>query len=174
MKNQQPGYNQQSSRYDNNHGGARIAFSIGGLLTGEGGDTVIIDDPLDADDSLNINAIRNVNEWYSSTLTTRLNDQEESSVILIMQRLNVADLSGYLLDGDKFIHLCLPMEYEVDRKCKTLIFEDPRTKENERHRETEGVCGQGLRRGPGPHRKGARIRQGGDGRRGWRRPARCR
>jgi predicted phage terminase large subunit-like protein len=121
----------QKSRYDNDRGGARIAFSIGGLLTGEGGDTIMIDDPLDADDSLNVNAILGVNEWYSSTLTTRLNSQEDSSIILIMQRLNISDLSGYLLDTNKFTHLCLPMEFEIERKCKTFMFEDPRTEDGE-------------------------------------------
>lgn len=122
----------QKSRYDNTIGGVRLAFSIGGLLTGEGGDTIIIDDPLDADESYNKNSIMGVNEWYSSTLTTRLNDQVESAIILIMQRLNINDLSGYLLNSSKeWLHLRLPMEFESDRKCSTPIFEDPRTKENE-------------------------------------------
>jgi predicted phage terminase large subunit-like protein len=121
----------QKSRYDNNYGGSRIAYSIGGMLTGEGGDTIMIDDPLDADDSLNANAITGVNDWYSSTLTTRLNSQDTGSIILIMQRLNVADLSGYLLDTNKFTHLCLPMEFDPDNRCKTFIFEDPRVEEGE-------------------------------------------
>ncbi len=121
----------QKSRYENDKGGNRTAFSIGGLLTGEGGDTVMIDDPLDADDSLNTNAITNVNEWYSSTVTTRRNLQSERSFIVIMQRLNKMDLSGYLLEHEDVIHLCLPMEFELERKCITPIFEDPRTKEGQ-------------------------------------------
>ena len=133
----------QKSRYENNKVGHRIAFSIGGMVTGDGGDTVMIDDPLDADDSTNINAIQSVNEWYSSTLTTRLNNQESSSIILIMQRLNTADLSGYLLDAGGFVHLCLPMEFESERKCITSFFEDPRTKENQLI--WNGITDEGLK-----------------------------
>jgi hypothetical protein len=39
-------------RFDNNQGGYRIASSVDGSATGEGGDIIIIDDPISANDAL--------------------------------------------------------------------------------------------------------------------------
>jgi predicted phage terminase large subunit-like protein len=50
-----------------------------------------------------------------------------------MQRLSEKDTSGIIL-GEKlgYTHLCLPMYYEPENKCKTSIgFEDPRKKAGE-------------------------------------------
>jgi hypothetical protein len=39
-------------RFDNDKGGYRIASSVDGSATGEGGDIIIIDDPISANDAL--------------------------------------------------------------------------------------------------------------------------
>jgi predicted phage terminase large subunit-like protein len=41
--------------------------------------------------------------------------------VIIMQRLGEADLAGFLLDneGGEIVHLCLPCEFEADRRCVT-------------------------------------------------------
>jgi len=122
----------QKSRYNNDYEGSRIAFSVGGQLIGEGGDTIIVDDPINGDDMLNKQALCNVNEWYSNALITRLNDQRKSSIIIIMQRLNQLDLSGYLLElDDSYVHICYPMEFENHRKSETAWYKDPRTEDGE-------------------------------------------
>lgn len=63
----------------------------------------------------------------------RLNDQQRSAIVVVMQRLHEADLSGVIKKlGMEYVHLLLPMEFEVERKCRTSIgFEDPRTVEGE-------------------------------------------
>jgi predicted phage terminase large subunit-like protein len=70
---------------------------------------------------------------FQETLPTRLNDPIESAIVVVMQRLHEEDVSGFILAGDYgYEHLCLPMEFEPDRKCVTSIgFEDPRTEEGE-------------------------------------------
>lgn len=68
----------------------------------------------------------------------RINDWENSLIIIVMQRLHEADLTGAILARDMgYIHLCLPMEFEPERKCLILdksgaiFFEDPRTFDGE-------------------------------------------
>jgi predicted phage terminase large subunit-like protein len=75
-----------------------------------------------------------VAEAYDQELSTRLNDPEKSAVVLIMQRLHENDLPGHVLrkEPSRWVHLRLPMEYETDDPCTTILgFRDPRTKEGE-------------------------------------------
>lgn len=89
--------------------GRRYATSIGGTLTGRGGNLVIIDDPLKPGDAESQNARERVIEWYRSTLVTRPDDKQAARIVLVMQRIHIDDLVGYLLDGDAgFEVLSLP------------------------------------------------------------------
>lgn len=54
--------------------GNRMATSVGGVLTGRGADLIIIDDPLKPEEALSQAQRRAVNDWYSNTLYSRLND----------------------------------------------------------------------------------------------------
>jgi predicted phage terminase large subunit-like protein len=89
-------------------GGFRYATSIGGTLTGRGGDILIIDDPLHANQAYSDPVRTGVNEWYSQTLLSRLNDKQKGAIIVIMQRLHPYDLTGYLLEQDGWKHRKLP------------------------------------------------------------------
>jgi len=113
--------------------GTRMATSVGGVLTGRGADMIIIDDALKPDEALSESRRNAVNEWYDHTLLTRLNDKERGSIVIIMQRLHANDVSGLALSLKLgYDHLCLPMEFETSRRCRTSIgFEDPRTEEGE-------------------------------------------
>jgi predicted phage terminase large subunit-like protein len=45
-----------------------------------------------------------------------------------MQRLHAEDISGVILSKKmNYVHLLLPAEFDPERKCRTPIFEDPRT-----------------------------------------------
>lgn len=88
-------------------GGGRFATSVGGTLTGRGGDFIIIDDPLKPEDALSDRARHSNNEWFKSTLLSRLDDKERSVLILVMQRLHVNDLTGYV-EGSGFRKLSFP------------------------------------------------------------------
>jgi predicted phage terminase large subunit-like protein len=76
--------------------GFRLATSIDGTLTGRGGDIMIIDDPLKPSDALSDSRREYVNNWFSNTLLSRLNDKVNSKIVLAMQRLHMDDLTGML------------------------------------------------------------------------------
>jgi predicted phage terminase large subunit-like protein len=77
--------------------GSRLATSVGGVLTGRGADFIIIDDPLKPEEAVSETQRNAVNNWYNSTLVSRLNDQRTGCIILIMQRLHEDDLVGHVL-----------------------------------------------------------------------------
>jgi hypothetical protein len=76
-------------------GGYRLATSTEGTLTGRGGNPIIIDDPLNANDAYSSAAREAVNSWYSTTLLSRLDDPS-GAIVVIMQRLHEDDLIGHL------------------------------------------------------------------------------
>lgn len=95
-------------------GGGRFSTSVGGTMTGLGGDIIIIDDPINAKEAASPVARETVKAWYSGTLSTRLNNKKTGSVILVMQRLHEDDLAGFLLEAGGWRHLSLPAIAEVD------------------------------------------------------------
>jgi predicted phage terminase large subunit-like protein len=102
--------------------GFRLATSIGGVLTGRGADIVIIDDPLKPDEALSETQRKTVNEWYSNTLYSRLNDKECGCIIIIMQRLHLDDLVGHVIDKEDWKIVSLPAiaEQEEEHVINTL------------------------------------------------------
>jgi predicted phage terminase large subunit-like protein len=89
--------------------GRRYATSIQGTLTGRGGNLFIIDDPLKPGDAISEVSRERVIEWYRSTLVTRPDDKQAARIMVVMQRIHVEDLVGYLLDNDAgFEVLSLP------------------------------------------------------------------
>jgi predicted phage terminase large subunit-like protein len=89
--------------------GRRYATSIQGTLTGRGGNLFIIDDPLKPGDAVSQVSRERVIEWYRSTLVTRPDDKQAARILVVMQRIHVDDLVGYLLDSDAgFEVLSLP------------------------------------------------------------------
>jgi predicted phage terminase large subunit-like protein len=89
--------------------GRRYATSIQGTLTGRGGNLFIIDDPLKPGDAISQVSRERVIEWYRSTLVTRPDDKQAARVMVVMQRIHVDDLVGYLLENEAgFEVLSLP------------------------------------------------------------------
>ena len=88
--------------------GYRLASSVGGSITGEGGNFLIIDDPLNPTQALNAIWRDTGNRWFDHTFASRLDDKEYGAIILVMQRLHPKDLTGYLLAKGGWEHLCLP------------------------------------------------------------------
>lgn len=89
-------------------GGGRYATSVSGTLTGRGADTIIIDDPMKAEEAMSKVVRDRVLGWYRSTLVSRLNDKTMGGLIVVMQRLHEEDLAGYLLAQGGWRHLDLP------------------------------------------------------------------
>ena len=88
-------------------GGELRATSMGGTITGFGagtmepgwGGALVIDDPLKAGDYKSEAALNNCIDFYTNTLKSRLNNPT-TPIILIMQRLHVDDLTGYILSNE--------------------------------------------------------------------------
>ena len=88
-------------------GGYRMSTSVGGSLTGRGGDILIIDDPHKADEVGSDVTRVAVIDWYRNTLLSRLNHPDDP-IIVIQQRLHEDDLAGHLLETGDWVHLNLP------------------------------------------------------------------
>ncbi|MGN7678554.1 MAG: phage terminase large subunit, partial [Anaplasma sp.] len=102
----------QKNRVQTTQLGYRFATSIGGSITGEGGNFLIVDDPMNPLQSESKIYRQRVCDWFSHSLLTRLNDRKNGVVVVIMHRLHVEDLTGYLLSkshGKKWHLLALPL-----------------------------------------------------------------
>lgn len=88
--------------------GYRRAVSVGGAAIGEGGNILIIDDPINPLQASQRLSRDGVNDWFDHTWASRLDDKRCGVMLLVMQRLHAEDLSGYLLEKGGWGHLCLP------------------------------------------------------------------
>jgi len=122
----------QKTKFENTQTGFRQAAAAGSI-TGARGDRVIIDDPHSVDGA-NSDAMRESTvQWFREAVPTRLNNPDRSAIVVVMQRLHEADVSGELLDKQLgYDHIMLPMEYDPRRAAPTMLgYEDPRDEENE-------------------------------------------
>ena len=107
-------------RFDNNRSGYRLSTSVGGAVTGEGGDRIVCDDPHNVQeaesDSVRKSDARLVRR---GDVHARERSQDRAKVV-VMQRCHQQDLSGHLLEQGGWEHLCLPAEYEGPT-CVTSI-----------------------------------------------------
>jgi hypothetical protein len=102
--------------------GTRMATSVGGVLTGRGADLILIDDPMKPDEALSETRRKAVNDWYDNTLLSRLNDKNNGSIIIIMQRLHQDDLVGHVLEQEDWDVLSFPA---IADKDETHLIENP-------------------------------------------------
>lgn len=122
----------QKTYFENTATGFRQASAVTSM-TGKRGDRVIWDDPHSVEDAHSVVKLENATRVLTETLPSRLTNPVSSAIIIVMQRLHESDVSGYILANDlPYEHLCLPMEFEPDRRCITSIgFKDPRQQEGE-------------------------------------------
>jgi predicted phage terminase large subunit-like protein len=89
--------------------GFRLATSIMGTLTGRGGDIILIDDPLKPVDALSEPKRSAVNQWFNNTLLSRLDDKRTGAIVIVMQRVHMDDLTGFVLgQSDEWTVLNIP------------------------------------------------------------------
>ena len=118
------------TKFENDKTGFREAMAFTSM-TGSRADTIALDDPLSVDDANSDAALRAAELTFTEALPTRVNN-EKSSIVVIMQRLNERDTSGVILERELgYTHLCLPMRFEHDRRCVTPFCTDPRTVDGE-------------------------------------------
>jgi predicted phage terminase large subunit-like protein len=100
--------------------GFRLATSVGGTLTGRGGDLIIIDDPLRPADALSEVKRSAANQWFNNTLLSRLDDKRQGAIVVVMQRVHVDDLTGHVLaQSNEWDVLSLPAIAETDEYVPT-------------------------------------------------------
>ena len=100
----------RSAAYDfeTTRGGGRLATSVGGTLTGRGGDIIILDDAIKPSDANSETVRASVNDWFSTTLSSRLDNKMTGTMICVMQRLHEHDLCGMLLEQGGWDCLSIP------------------------------------------------------------------
>ncbi|WP_205468004.1 phage terminase large subunit [Maritalea myrionectae] len=108
-------------KFENDKSGFRAAMSFGSL-TGERGDRVIIDDPLSVGQAKSDADRLNAQETFLEAVPNRLSDPKKSAIVIVMQRLHEGDTTGVALAKKLgYEHLMLPMEYEPERRCYTVV-----------------------------------------------------
>lgn len=74
---------------------------------------LVLDDPIKPDDAYSEPLRQRINNRFMNTFKSRLAEESETPMILIMQRIHEQDPSGFLLTGgtgEKWHHLLLPVE----------------------------------------------------------------
>jgi len=103
-------------RYTNTHQGFRYSVTVNGQGMGEGADFLVIDDPQNPRRAASAVERENTIRWYRATFSRRVNDELTGRRVIIMQRLNERDLTGFLIAEQMgWEHLVLPMRYEPRR-----------------------------------------------------------
>lgn len=121
----------QKMRFENDRTGYRIATSVGGSATGEGGDYLIADDPHNVKEAESTAVRTSVLDWWDRVMSTRGNDPRTVRKVIVMQRVHDADLSGHVLAQGGWDHLCLPAEYEPRVHVTSIGWSDPRKGEGD-------------------------------------------
>lgn len=104
--------------WETTEGGGLRAVGVGGGVTGQGGDLIIIDDPVKNREEADSLTYRDkVWDWYTDDLYTRL--EPGAAMILIMTRWHQDDLAGRILASDDgpnwtVVHLpAMAMEHDA-------------------------------------------------------------
>lgn len=102
--------------FENDKGGYRMSTSVGASLTGFGADFIGIDDPHNTQEVESETSRQSVINWYSQSLSTRLNNMRTGVKMLVMQRQHEEDLTGYLLSNEPEMwdHIVFRMRYEAN------------------------------------------------------------
>ena len=102
-------------------------YFVNGILTHN------CDDPHNVKEGESVLKRKGVLEWWDEVMSTRLNDENTGTKIIIMQRVHQNDLSGHVLkEKHGYVHLCLPARYEGENRVTSVLgWKDKRTKEGE-------------------------------------------
>lgn len=116
------------TKVTNDKTGSKLATSFGGIGTGERGNRVLFDDPHNVKDGESDQVRGETVRRFRESLSNRLNNMETDAIVVVMQRVHEADVSGTILAEQMgYVHLMIPMEYSWERHCITGIgWQDPR------------------------------------------------
>ena len=102
------------ANYMNQHGGKRTSFGVQSGIIGEGANIMVVDDINNPKDSQAVT--QSINEVFTDTLYSRLNNPEVDFRIILQQRVAANDICGFLLDTNphKYVHVCLPVKVSTN------------------------------------------------------------
>lgn len=103
-----------SDEFRTTRNGGRIATSVGGTLTGRGGDLLIIDDPMKAEDAHSQVMRDSTHDWFRRSFGNRLDNPKKGAMVVVGQRLHDDDLIGRLLATGDWEVLVLPIVAEEE------------------------------------------------------------
>jgi len=89
-------------------------------LTGGRGHRLKIDDPHTTETAESNSERERVARIFRESVPSRVIDPKTSAIVLIMQRLHGADCSALALEQG-YVHVMLPMEFEPERRCYTVL-----------------------------------------------------
>jgi predicted phage terminase large subunit-like protein len=105
--------------FETTRGGGRFATSVGGTLTGRGGDFIIIDDPIKPEDARSKKRRTSTNDWVDRTVYSRFDNPKKGVMIIVMQRVHLDDLVGHVMEKEHWEQISLPAVATED-ECYTL------------------------------------------------------
>ena len=109
---------QEKAEFHNTRRGVMAAMSMGGAVTGRGGDRLVIDDPHSPEQAESDVLRQQALIRFSQHLTTRIDDKAHDAIVVVMQRLHVEDVTALCLELG-YEHLCLPAYEPAPR---TVVF----------------------------------------------------
>jgi len=116
--------------FANSAGGYRSAMGIDARIVGERGDLIVVDDPHDPEEAESEAQRSAVLERWDTSISNRLNDLGSSIRIGICQRVHEHDWAAARI-AEGWCHVNLPLEFEPESACHTVIASDWRTIDGE-------------------------------------------
>jgi predicted phage terminase large subunit-like protein len=113
--------------YENDRGGRRLTASVEAGTTGEGGDILVMDDPIDIDSAQSETTRSHTWRYVDTVWRGRLNDQIHGAMVFCGQRTHKEDPSGMLLAEGGWDLLSIPTEWTGRHIVTSLGWKDPRT-----------------------------------------------
>ncbi len=114
-------------RFETDKQGLRLCTSVGGAITGEGGDFLIIDDPHNAKEAESKLVREGTIDFIDMAWYTRVNNPKTVARLIIAQRTHEKDATWHVLKKYDWEILCLPWRYKGENKCKLISgWTDPR------------------------------------------------
>lgn len=100
------------SHFRTSFNGAVITTSTGAKVTGRGGNIVSHDDPISPEQAESEVELKKHLRFHRRTMISRLNNDLVDMFWVIMQRVHMQDLTGWLMEneGEKWKFICLPAE----------------------------------------------------------------
>lgn len=111
-------------RFDTTANGYRLATSVGGSATGEGGDRIVVDDAHNMMEIESDKVREGVVSWWRNVMSTRGNNPKKLGRVIVAQRGHHMDLPGYAIGTGNWVHLKLPGYFRRNDRCVTRAKKD--------------------------------------------------